>query len=250
MMDETFHLTPLDVRRYEFGKAIRGYDPERVNQFRDQVAEELERLSRLNQELEAKARGFHEQLRAFRERDKAINEALVSAQPLRGDIREQAATAAGVIIRGAGAEADRIIEDAARDRGCRKASRGFEHSRRAHLAQRCAPWWSGTSPRLPPLSKRTSTACAGTACRSRRSAPPRRSEGRRSRLRQVPAAPKAAPGLHVFEAAEDAAASSGRAGVAPTRRSSQGRDSAGLAMEIENPVAIPYRTSRVPGVHG
>ena len=90
MMDETFHLTPLDVRRYEFGKAIRGYDPERVNQFRDQVAEELERLSRLNQELEAKARGFHEQLRAFRERDKAINEALVSAQQLRGDIREQA----------------------------------------------------------------------------------------------------------------------------------------------------------------
>ena len=66
MMDETFHLTPLDVRRYEFGKALRGYDPERVNQFRDQVAEELERLSRINQDLETKARGFHEQLRAFR----------------------------------------------------------------------------------------------------------------------------------------------------------------------------------------
>ena len=71
MIDETFHLTPLDVRRYEFGKALRGYDPERVDQFREQVAEELERLTRLNQELEAKARGFHEQLRAFRERDKA-----------------------------------------------------------------------------------------------------------------------------------------------------------------------------------
>ena len=82
MIDETFHLTPLDVRRYEFGKALRGYDPERVNQFRDQVAEELERLSRMNQELDAKARGFHEQLRAFRERDKAINDALVSAQQL------------------------------------------------------------------------------------------------------------------------------------------------------------------------
>ena len=49
MMDETFHLTPLDVRRYEFGKALRGYDPERVDQFREQVAEELERLTRLNQ---------------------------------------------------------------------------------------------------------------------------------------------------------------------------------------------------------
>jgi purine-nucleoside phosphorylase len=86
MIDETFHLTPLDVRRYEFGKAMRGYDPERVNQFREQVAEELERLSRINQDLDAKARGFHEQLRAFRERDKAINEALVSAQQLRTDI--------------------------------------------------------------------------------------------------------------------------------------------------------------------
>ena len=31
-MDETFHLTPLDVRRYEFGRALRGYDPERVEQ--------------------------------------------------------------------------------------------------------------------------------------------------------------------------------------------------------------------------
>ena len=32
-MDETFHLTPLDVRRYDFGKALRGYDPERVSGF-------------------------------------------------------------------------------------------------------------------------------------------------------------------------------------------------------------------------
>ena len=43
MIDETFHLTPLDVRRYEFGRAMRGYDPARVDQFREQVAEEMER---------------------------------------------------------------------------------------------------------------------------------------------------------------------------------------------------------------
>ena len=48
MMDETFHLTPLDVRRYEFGTALRGYDRERVDQFREQVATELERLGRIN----------------------------------------------------------------------------------------------------------------------------------------------------------------------------------------------------------
>src|SRR5947208_16341477 len=99
MIDETFHLTPLDVRRYEFGRAMRGYDPARVDQFREQVAEELERLARVNQDLDAKARGFHEQLRAFRERDKAINDALVSAQQLRGDIRQQAEKEAELILR-------------------------------------------------------------------------------------------------------------------------------------------------------
>lgn len=136
MMDETFHLTPLDVRRYEFGKALRGYDPERVDQFREQVAEELERLSRLNQDLDAKARGFHEQLRAFRERDKAINEALVSAQQLRGEIREQAEKEGQLIIREARAEGERMIEEArAEIRRMEDQLQALDRSRRAFLAQ-------------------------------------------------------------------------------------------------------------------
>ena len=136
MIDETFHLTPLDVRRYEFGKALRGYDPERVDQFREQVAEELERLSRLNQELDAKAKGFHEQLRAFRERDKAINDALVSAQQLRGDIREQAEKEGQLIIREAKAEADRIIDEAkAEMRRMEDQIATLDRGRRAFLAQ-------------------------------------------------------------------------------------------------------------------
>ena len=136
MIDETFHLTPLDVRRYEFGKALRGYDPERVNQFREQVAEELERLSRLNQELEGKARGFHEQLRAFRERDKAINEALVSAQQLRGEIRDQAEKEAQLIVREARAEADRMVDEArAEIRRIEDQLASLDRNRRAFLAQ-------------------------------------------------------------------------------------------------------------------
>ena len=135
-MDETFHLTPLDVRRYDFGRALRGYDPERVERFREQVAEELERLTRQTQELEAKARGFHEQLRAFREREKALNEALVSAQQLRTEMREQAEREAQLIIREAKAEGDRLV-DAARGEARRIASEidALERSRRAFIAQ-------------------------------------------------------------------------------------------------------------------
>lgn len=136
MKDESFHLTPLDVRRFDFGKALRGYDPERVESFRVQVAEELERLARLNQELESKARGFHEQLKAFRERDKAINDALISAQQLRGEIKEQADREAQLIIREARAEGERQVEAKTVElRRLEEGIAGLERLRRAFLAQ-------------------------------------------------------------------------------------------------------------------
>jgi DivIVA domain-containing protein len=136
MVDESFHLTPLDARRYDFGSALRGYDKTRVDQFRDQVAEELERLARLHQEMEAKAKSFHEQLRAFRDRDKALNEALVSAQQLRGEIRDQAEREGQLLVREARAEAERLLDEArAEIRRLQAQVDDLERMRHAHVAQ-------------------------------------------------------------------------------------------------------------------
>jgi len=110
--ETTFHLTALDVRRYDFGTAFRGYEKTRVEQFREQVATEIERVTRANQELEQKARNFHEQLRAFRERDRAMNEALISAQQLRAETREAADREAELIRREARLEAERVVREA------------------------------------------------------------------------------------------------------------------------------------------
>jgi DivIVA domain-containing protein len=135
MTDEAFHLTPVDVRRYDFGSALRGYDKTRVDQFRDQVADEFERLSRVTQELEAKAKGFHEQLRAFRERDKALNDALISAQQLRAETRAQADREAQLILREARAEGERSIEEArAEVRRLQTEIDSLERTRRTYLA--------------------------------------------------------------------------------------------------------------------
>ena len=136
MIDESFHLTPLDVRRTEFPGALRGYDKARVDEFRERVAAELERLTRVNQDLEAKAKGFHEQLRAFRERDKALNDALVSAQQLRANVGEQVEREAQLIRREARMEGERIVEDA-RSEVKRLAAEieSLERARRAYLAQ-------------------------------------------------------------------------------------------------------------------
>jgi DivIVA domain-containing protein len=135
-MDETFHLTPLDVRRYDFGKAMRGYDPKRVEQFREQVADELERLTKATVDLDSKARGFHEQLRAFRERDKALNDALVSAQQLRNEIRESSEREASLIVREARAAGEALLEEArAEVRKLEAHLVELDRARRAHLAQ-------------------------------------------------------------------------------------------------------------------
>jgi DivIVA domain-containing protein len=136
MSDDRFRLTALDARRWDFGNALRGYDRARVDEFREQVAEELERMSRTNQELETKVSNFLEQLRVFRDRDKALNEALVSAQQLRGEIRQLAEREAQLVMREAHAEADRIV--AAVQGDLRRAEEELQQlwrSRQAFLAQ-------------------------------------------------------------------------------------------------------------------
>lgn len=136
MIDESFHLTPLDVRRYEFGTSLRGYDKARVDQFREQIADELDRITRVNQELDAKARSFHEQLRAYRERDKALNEALVSAQELRAEMREQSEREGALIVREARVESERILDEATSEaRRIRDEIETLERMKRSYLVQ-------------------------------------------------------------------------------------------------------------------
>ena len=136
MIDESFHITSLDVRRFDFGRSLRGYNPEKVEQFREQVAEEMDRLGRINADLDTKARSFHEQLRAFRERDKALNDALVSAQQLRAELRDQAEREAQLVLKEAEAEGQRIVEHArAEVRRMEAELDALDRSRRTYLAQ-------------------------------------------------------------------------------------------------------------------
>ncbi len=112
MNDEAFNLTPLDIRKQEFRKTLRGYDTLGVDDFRMRVADALERAIRERQVLEERVAALTEQLRVFREREKAMNEALVAAQQLRQDARAVAEREGHVIVREAEAQAKRLIDDA------------------------------------------------------------------------------------------------------------------------------------------
>ena len=110
--DHAFHLTPLDVRSQEFQRAFRGYDTAQVNEFKLAVSDALERLVRERAQQEERVRSAQEQLRGFRDRERAMNEALIAAQQLRVDSRAQAEREAELVVREAKTEAERILERA------------------------------------------------------------------------------------------------------------------------------------------
>ena len=110
--DDAFNLTPLDIRKQEFRKTLRGYDTLGVEDFRMRVADALERAIRERQILEERVSALTEQLRVFRERERAMNEALVAAQQLRQDTRASAEREGQVIVREAEAAAKRLLDEA------------------------------------------------------------------------------------------------------------------------------------------
>ena len=46
MSNDAFHLTSHDVRAQEFHRVLRGYDPVQVDEFKQRMAEEIDRLVR------------------------------------------------------------------------------------------------------------------------------------------------------------------------------------------------------------
>lgn len=112
MSDDAFHLTPLDVRKQEFRRTMRGFDPVAVDDFRIRVADELERVLRERAMLEERLAALTDQLRGFKERERAMNEALVAAQQLREEMRGAAEREAQVIVREAEVRAERLLDEA------------------------------------------------------------------------------------------------------------------------------------------
>lgn len=109
-------LTPLDVRKKkgDFRRVMRGYDADAVDNFLDEVVARMEELVRENSTLNTKVSGMADAIAEYREREKAMNDALVSAQQLREDMRGQSQREADLALREARAEGERIIADAKR----------------------------------------------------------------------------------------------------------------------------------------
>lgn len=107
-------LTPLDVRnkRGDFRKGLRGYEPHEVDAFLETVADRMDVLVRENLALRERAEELRTRVERQEARETAVQEALVSAQALREEIREQARREGDLLRRESDEEARRLRAEA------------------------------------------------------------------------------------------------------------------------------------------
>jgi cell division initiation protein len=113
MMD----LTPIEIRKKkgDFRRQLRGYDPAQVDDFLDVVGDRLEQVVRENIGMAERLTRLEQQVADFRDRERAMTEALVTAQQMRDQMRSQVEKEVELAKRQAVQDAEHIRTEAAQE---------------------------------------------------------------------------------------------------------------------------------------
>ncbi len=104
-------LTPLDIHNKEFGRRIRGYDEDEVNQFLDQINKDYEVVLRDNKELQSQIAAVQDKLNHFSTIEETLSKTIIVAQQAADELRSNSKKEAQLIIKEAEKNADRIINE-------------------------------------------------------------------------------------------------------------------------------------------
>lgn len=110
-------LTPLDIRKQEFKRVMRGYDPVEVDTFMDMTANEFEEVLKSQKDMRDRLVELDVQLRDYRQIEKTLQQTLLQAQEITGKTYETARKEAELITRDAEQRASRIVEQAHDEHG-------------------------------------------------------------------------------------------------------------------------------------
>ena len=105
-------LTARDVKSQSFNKKVRGYDPEDVDLFLRSVSEELERVHLENAELKEEVGHLRERVEDFRARERTLQDTLLTAQRMAGELKEQTQSESEILVKEARIKAERLLETA------------------------------------------------------------------------------------------------------------------------------------------
>ena len=107
-------LSPLEITQREFARKFRGLDPEEVQTFLEQIAEEMTRLVQENTDQAAQIQRLEAQVRINQEREDSLRNTLVTAQKMTEDIKANAKREADLIVKEGELNAERLLEQAHR----------------------------------------------------------------------------------------------------------------------------------------
>ncbi len=105
-------ITPLEIKKQEFGRAFRGYSPDEVHSYLEMVAEELEDALKKNLELEESLSSLKDKLTNYTRIETVLQDTLMTTQKSAEEIKAVAEQKAKSITDGARVKADRILVEA------------------------------------------------------------------------------------------------------------------------------------------
>ena len=106
-------ITPLDIRHQQFTvRAFRGFDRQEVKAFLDDVAEDYQQLLKESALLKEQVATLEERSRGIEDREKMLQETLVTTQRLAEEMKENARREANLLIREAELQGDKFLEEA------------------------------------------------------------------------------------------------------------------------------------------
>jgi len=105
-------VSPLSIKKQEFKKGLRGYDPEEVQAFLDKLADEFEIIQKENDNLKKELEEANNRLSEFRKIEKNLQATLLRAQESSSKSFESTKRQAGLIVKEAEIKASQILEKA------------------------------------------------------------------------------------------------------------------------------------------
>lgn len=104
-------LSPLDIHNKEFGRRLRGYDEDEVNEFLDQIIKDYEAMIRDNKDLQNQLATVQEKLSHFATIEETLSKTIIVAQEAADELKHNAKKEAQLIVKEAEKNADRIINE-------------------------------------------------------------------------------------------------------------------------------------------
>ena len=103
-------VTPLDIRKQEFKKTMRGLDSDEVYAFLNTVAEEYEIVLSDNKRLREHVVELEERIKEYKGMEDNLRNTLLTAERVTAEAKENARREAGLLIREAEVEAEKAAE--------------------------------------------------------------------------------------------------------------------------------------------